>query len=177
MFYVRARSPSVITFITLDLRTNSKALLKQINNRISEEEKALQIIFMSVPHKLNQASSQQPGLSVCLSAARLAPSLRRAEGVLANPHPSLQTSFHEPSSNRRAVESTILNPETRWASSTPISTEPGRGGASSAPGAEHRRTRCRMLAPAEWHGRQLLFPRDARPLDPAWFVVPLHPGC
>ena len=65
MFYVRAQSPSIITFITLDLRTNSKALLKEINKRISEEEKTLQIILMSVPHKLNQASVRQPGLSVC----------------------------------------------------------------------------------------------------------------
>lgn len=93
---VRAQSPSVITFITLDLRTNSKALLKEINTRVSEEEKALRIIFLSVPYKLNQASVWQPGLSVCLSV-RLLPALLHPSKLWSQSDAKFQALNHVPS--------------------------------------------------------------------------------
>lgn len=182
MFYVRAQSLSIITFITPDPRTNTKALLKRINKRISEEETALQIIFASVPHKLNQGSVRQPGLSVCCPPGPIPARGRGAPGKppplvpgAANPLSRCQTPAAEV--RPQPEKNTLLYPQTRQGGKphppppfprSPAAAEPTQPLAWSM-----ARTRRGLFAGRQ--GRQeLLFPRDAQPLDP--FVTSLHPG-
>lgn len=153
MFYVRAQSPSIITFITLDPRTNTKALLKEINKRISEEETALQIIFMSVPRKLNQASVRQPGLSVCCPPGSIPARGRGAPGKppplvpgAANPLSGCQTPAAEACPQPENPHFYTHKPGGRQAaSSTFVSAEPGGGRARSAAGVERRKDQARAV--------------------------------